>query len=319
MKWLACLACAWLAFAAQAQTNFPTKPIRLIVPFPPAGATDILSREVMLRLAQRLGQQIIVENHPGASGAIGCELVARAAPDGYTLLMATTSTHSIEPLLSSKLPYDPVRDFAPVSLVATSANVLVVPATLPVNSAKELIALAKAKPGTLNFGSSGTGSIVHLTGEMFRSRAGIDIAHVPYKGTQLAVPDLISGQISILFDNIVSAMPNLKGGRVKAIGISSLQRSPLLPEVPPIAESGVPGFEATAWFGVYAPAATPRDIVAKISRELAAALHAPEMKQRMAQLGAEPVGSTPEDMSRIVAAETAKWARVIRDAGVKID
>jgi tripartite-type tricarboxylate transporter receptor subunit TctC len=319
MKWLVCLACAWLAAAAQAQTNYPTRPIRLIVPFPPAGATDILSREVMQRLSQSLGQQIIVENRPGASGAIGCDLVARAAPDGYTLLMATTSTHSIEPLLSSKLPYDAIKDFAPVSLVATSANVLVVPATLPANSAKELIALAKANPGSLNFGSSGTGSIVHLTGEMFRSRAGIDIVHVPYKGTQLVVPDLISGRISILFDNIVSAMPNLKGGRVKAIGISSLQRSPLLPDVPPIAESGVPGFEATAWFGVYAPAATPKDIVARLSRELAAVLHAPETKQRMALLGAEPVGSTPEDMSKIVAAETAKWARVVRDAGVKID
>jgi tripartite-type tricarboxylate transporter receptor subunit TctC len=319
MKWLACLACAWLAANALAQTNYPTRPIRLIVPFPPAGATDILSREVMQRLSQRLGQQIIVENHPGASGTIGCEIVARAAPDGYTLLMATTSTHSIEPLLASKLPYDPVKDFAPVSLVATSANVLVVPVTLPANSAKELIALARAKPGTLNFGSSGTGSIVHLTGEMFRSRAGVDIVHVPYKGTQLVVPDLVNGQISIMFDNIVSAMPNLKSGRVKAIGISSLQRSPLLPEVPPIAESGLPGFEATAWFGVYAPAATPKDIVAKVSRELAAALRTPESRQRMAVLGAEPVGSTPEDMSRIVEAETAKWARVVRDAGIKID
>jgi tripartite-type tricarboxylate transporter receptor subunit TctC len=197
--------------------------------------------------------------------------------------------------------------------------VLVVPATLPVNSAKELIALARAKPGVLNFGSSGTGSIVHLTGEMFRSRAGIDIVHVPYKGTQLAVPDLIGGQISMLFDNLVSAMPNLKTGKVKAIGITSLQRSPLLPDVPTIAESGVPGFEATAWFGVYAPAGTPKDVVAKLNRELVAVLRSPEMKQRMAILGAEPAAGTPEDMTKAVAAETAKWARVIRDANVKID
>jgi tripartite-type tricarboxylate transporter receptor subunit TctC len=303
----------------QAQTAYPVKPIRLVVPFPPAGATDILSRDVMQRLSLRLGQQIIVDNRPGAAGAIGSELVARSAADGYTLLMATTSTHSIEPLLTPGLPYDAVKDFAPVSLVATSANVLVVPVTLPANSAKELIALAKASPGTLNFGSSGTGSIVHLTGEMFRSRAGIDIVHVPYKGTQLAVPDLISGRISLMFDNIVSAMPNLKTGKLKAIGITGLQRSPVLPEVPTIAESGVPGFEASAWFGVYAPAGTPKDIVAKLSRELAVVLHSAEMKQRMAVLGAEPVGSTPEDMAKIVAAETAKWAKVIRDANVKID
>jgi tripartite-type tricarboxylate transporter receptor subunit TctC len=233
--------------------------------------------------------------------------------------MATTSTHSIEPLLAKHLAYDPAKDFAPVSLVATSANLLVVPVTMPANSAKELIALARAKPGTLNYGSSGTGSIVHLTGELFRSRAGIDIVHVPYKGTQLAVPDLVSGQISLLFDNIVSAMPNLKSGKLKAIGISSLQRSPLLPDVPPIAESGVPGFEATAWFGIYAPAATPKDIIDKLSRELAAVLHAADTRQRIAMLGAEPVGSTPDDMAKLVAAETAKWSRVIRDAGVKID
>jgi tripartite-type tricarboxylate transporter receptor subunit TctC len=319
MKWPAAVFCTLFAALIQAQTAYPVKPIRLVVPFPPAGATDILSRDVMQRLSVRLGQQIIVDNRPGAAGAIGSELVARSAPDGYTLLMATTSTHSIEPLLTPGLPYDTVKDFAPVSLIATSANLLVVPVTLPANSAKELIALAKASPGTLNFGSSGTGSIVHLTGEMFRSRAGIDIVHVPYKGTQLAVPDLIGGRISLMFDNIVSAMPNLKTGKLKAIGITGLQRSPLLPEVPTIAESGVPGFEASAWFGVYAPAGTPKDIVAKLSRELAVVLHSAEMKQRMAVLGAEPVGSTPEDMAKIVAAETAKWARVIRDANIKID
>jgi tripartite-type tricarboxylate transporter receptor subunit TctC len=319
MKWPAAVFCTLFAALIQAQTAYPAKPIRLVVPFPPAGATDILSRDVMQRLSVRLGQQIIVDNRPGAAGAIGSELVARSTADGYTLLMATTSTHSIEPLLTPGLPYDPVKDFAPVSLVATSANVLVVPVTLPANSAKELIALAKASPGTLNFGSSGTGSIVHLTGEMFRSRAGIDIVHVPYKGTQLAVPDLIGGRISLMFDNIVSAMPNLRTGKLKAIGITGLQRSPLLPEVPTIAESGVPGFEASAWFGVYAPAGTPKDIVAKLSRELAVVLHSAEMKQRMAVLGAEPVGSTPEDMAKIVAAETAKWAKVIRDANVKID
>lgn len=319
MRLLACAFFALFAAIAHAQTDYPSKPIRLVVPFPPGGATDILSRDLMQRLSLRLGRQVVVDNRPGAAGAIGSELVAKAPPDGYTLLMATTSTHSISPLLTPGLPYDPVKDFAPVCLVGYATNVLVVPVTLPANSAKELIVLAREKPGVLNFGSSGTGSIVHLTGELFRFRAGIDIVHVPYKGTQLAVPDLVSGQISMLFDSIVSAMPNLKTGKLKAIGISSLKRSPLLPSVPTIAESGLPGFEASTWFGVYAPAGTPKDVIAKLNRELVAVLRSAETRQRMTALGAEPAGSTPEEMSAIVASETAKWAKVIRDANVKID
>jgi tripartite-type tricarboxylate transporter receptor subunit TctC len=315
--WLVMVSVVPLQYAGA--QSYPSKPIRLIVPFPPAGATDILSRDLMRALSLRLGQQIIIDNRPGAAGAIGSELVAKAAPDGYTLLMATTSTHSVAPTLTTNLPYDAVKDFAPVCLVATSPNLLVVPVTLPVNSVKDLVALAKAKPGTLNFGSAGTGGIVHLTGEMFRYRTGIDIVHVPYKGTQLVVPDLISGQISILFDNIVSAQPNLKTGKLKAIGITSLQRSPLMPEVPTLSESGVPGFEASTWFGVYAPAGTPKEIIVKLNSELIAVLKSSDMRARLAVLGAEPVGSTPEGMAQTVAAETAKWAKVIHDAKVKIE
>jgi tripartite-type tricarboxylate transporter receptor subunit TctC len=319
MKWLAMVLCTMLAAFAHGQTVYPSKSIRLVVPFPPAGATDILSRDLMQRVSVRLGQQVVVDNRPGAGGTIGSDLVAKSAPDGYTLLMATTSTHSIGPTLTPKLPYDPVKDFAPVSLIALSTNLLVVPSSLPVNSVKELVALAKAKPGQLNFGSSGTGTIVHLSGEMFRFRTGTDIVHVPYKGTQLVIPDLISGQISMLFDNIVSAQANLKTGRLKAIGISSLKRSPLMPEVPTIAESGYPGFEASTWFGVYAPAGTPKDIVVRLNREIVAALQSPEMKDRLAILGAEPVGSTPEEMAHTVASDTAKWAKVIKDANVRIE
>ncbi len=319
MKRLLSLFLCILAFVAQAQTPYPSRPIRLVVPFPPAGATDILSRDLMQRLSMRLGQQVVIDNHPGAAGIIGSDIVAKAAADGYTLLMATTSTHSVAPALTPKLPYDPVKDFAPVCMVAISPNVLVVPVTLPVNSVKDLVALAKAKPGTLNFGSAGTGGIVHLTSEMFRYRTGIDIVHVPYKGTQLVIPDLISGQISMLFDNIVSAQPNLKTGRLKAIGISSLKRSPLMPDVPTIAESGVPGFEAYTWFGVYAPANTPKEIIAKLNRELIAVLNSSDMRERLAILGAEPVGSTPEGMAKTVAAETEKWSKVIREANVKVE
>jgi len=319
MKWLAMVLCTMFAALAHGQTAYPSKTIRLVVPFPPAGATDILSRDLMQRVSARLGQQVVVDNRPGAGGTIGSDLVAKSAPDGYTLLMATTSTHSIGPTLTPKLPYDVVRDFAPVSLIALSTNLLVVPSSLPVNSVKDLVALAKAKPGQLNFGSSGTGTIVHLSGEMFRFRTGTDIVHVPYKGTQLVIPDLISGQISMLFDNIVSAQANLKTGRLKAIGISSLKRSPLMPEVPTIAESGYPGFEASTWFGVYAPAGTPKDIVVRLNREIVAALQSPEMKDRLAILGAEPVGSTPEEMAHTVASDTAKWAKVIKDANVRIE
>jgi tripartite-type tricarboxylate transporter receptor subunit TctC len=319
MKWLACVLCTLIVTVAQAQAVYPAKPIRLVVPFPPAGATDILSRDLMQGLSARLGRQVIIDNRPGAAGAIGSEIVAKAAPDGYTLLMATTSTHSVEPTITPNLPYDAVKDFAPVCLVATSPNVLVVPVTLPVNSVKDLIALAKAKPGTLNYGSAGTGGIVHLTSEMFRFRTGIDIVHVPYKGTQLVVPDLISGQISMLFDNIVSAQPNLKTGKLKAIGITGLKRSPLMPDVPTIAESGVPGFEASTWFGVYAPRGTPPAIIDKLNRELVAVLQSADMRARLANLGADPVGTTPEGMAKTVAAETAKWAKVIHDANVKVE
>jgi tripartite-type tricarboxylate transporter receptor subunit TctC len=288
-----------------------------VVPFPAGGATDILSRVIGQKLSEQVKQPVVIENRPGAGGAIGAEAVARSTPDGYTVLMATTSTHSIGPTLNPRTPYNVERDFAPVSEVARATNILVVSPVLNVGSVKELIAVARAQPGKLNFASSGNGTIVHLTGELFKSAAGIDIVHVPYKGTALSIPDLINGNVSMLFDNIVSAQPNLKAGKVKALAVTSRNRSSFMPELPTVAEAGLAGFESDTYFGVFAPAATPREIVARLSAELARAVQSPEVREALARQGAEAVGSTPEQFAATVRAETAKWAKLIRDAGVK--
>jgi len=315
----ALLVCALLLAAGPvAAQSYPSKPIRWVVPFPTSGATDILTRTIGQKLSEALGQPVIVDNKPGAGGALGSDLVAKAAPDGYTLLMATTSTHSIGPALQ-KLPYDAQRDFAAISLVADSTNVLIVSPQLGVNTVRELIALAKSKPGQLNYSSSGTGSIVHLSGERFKSMTGIDIQHIPYKGTALAMPDVINGQIALMFDNIVSVMPHIRSGKVKALAISSEKRSLLLPELPTMIEAGVPGYVSNSYFGVFAPAGTPKDIVARLNAELVKIVHAAETRERLLKLGAEPVGSTPEQLAALVRAENAKWAKVIKDAGVKLD
>lgn len=309
-----------LLFAAApvgAQT-YPSKPIRWIVPFPTSGATDILTRTIAHKLSEALGQPVIVDNKPGAGGALGSDLAAKAAPDGYTLLMATTSTHSIGPALQ-KLPYDAQRDFAAISIVADATNVLIVSPQLGVNSVRELIALAKSKPGQLNYSSSGAGSIVHLSGERFKSMTGTDIQHIPYKGTALAIPDIINGQIGLMFDSIVSVMPHIRSGKVKALAISSQKRSALLPELPTMTEAGVPGYVSDTYFGVFAPAGTPHDIILRLNAELVKIVHGADTKERLMKLGAEPVGSTPEKLADMVKTENVKWAKVIKDAGVKID
>jgi tripartite-type tricarboxylate transporter receptor subunit TctC len=312
-------ALALVVAPAAAQSGYPAKPLRFIVPFPPGGATDIITRTIAQKLSEQVGQPVVVENRPGAGGTIGSDLVAKAAPDGYTLLMATTSTHSIGPTLNPKTPYDVERDFAPVCEVATSANVLIVSPALGVNSVRELIAAAKAKPGQLNFASSGTGTIVHLSGELFKSMAGIDIVHVPYKGTALAQPDLMSGQVSMIFDNIVSAMPNIKSGKVKAVAISARKRSPLVPDLPTVDEAGLPGFTSDAYFGVFVPAATPREIVDRLNRELVKAVTSADVREQLARQGAEPVGGAPAALAAAVKADTEKWARVIRQANVRLE
>ena len=306
-----------LALPLPALAQYPARAVHVVVPFPAGGPTDILTRALGQKLSERWGQPVVVDNKPGAGGAIGSEFVAKAPADGYTLLMATSSTHSIGPALQ-KLPYDPLRDFAPISQVSNATNVLVVSPKLGVTSVKELIALAKAKPGQLNFASSGVGTIPHLTGELFKLKAGVDIQHVPYKGTGLSIPDLANGQVAMLFDSIVTALNYVKAGNVRALAISSPRRTPLAPDLPTMAESGLPGFESETWFGLFGPAATPKDIVARVSADTASALKAPDLRERFAAAGAEPVGSTPEQFLERVRADAARWAEIIKAANVKV-
>ena len=314
------VAVAFSAFAAAsfAQT-YPNRPVRLVVPFPAGGTTDILARAIAQKLSESLGQSFVVDNRPGAGGNIGSDVVAKSAPDGYTLLMGTVGTHAINPGLYPKMPYDHVKDFAPVVLVAGVPNVLVVNPNVPV---KTVVALAKDKPGSINFASSGSGTSIHLSGELFKSLTGTQITHVPYKGSSPALTDLIGGQVQIMFDNLPSAMPHIKGGTLRAIALTSSKRAPALPDLPTIAESGIPslaGFEASSWFGIFAPAGTPREVVTRINAEANRALQSPEMKEKLLAQGAEAVGNTPEYFADYIRAETTKWAKVVKDSGAKVD
>ena len=302
-----------------AAADYPTKPIRLVVPFPPGGTTDILARAVAQKLSETWNQQVIVDNRPGAGGNIGSDLVAKAAPDGYTLVMGTVGTHAINPNLYAKMPYDHVKDFAPVILVAGVPNVLVVNPSLPVHSVKELIDYAKANPGKLNFASSGNGTSIHLSGELFKTMAGVQMTHVPYKGSSPALADLMGGQVQLMFDNLPSSLGLIKGGKLRAIAVTSTTRAAALPDVPTIAESGLPGFEASSWFGVLAPAGTPHEIVAKLNGTIAAWLATPEAKEKLLAQGAIAAGGSPDDFARHIDRETVKWATVVKASGAHID
>ncbi|TRZ96832.1 MAG: tripartite tricarboxylate transporter substrate binding protein [Rhodocyclaceae bacterium] len=299
--------------------DYPNKPVRMVVPFPPGGTTDILARAVGQKLSESWGQQVVIDNRPGAGGNIGTDIVAKSPADGYTLLMGTVGTHSINASLYAKLPFDPIKDFTPVTLVASVPNVLVVNATVDAKSVKELIALAKSKPGQLAFASSGNGTSIHLAGELFKSMTGVAMLHIPYKGSAPAIAELLGGQTNMMFDNLPSAMPHIKSGRLRALAVTSVRRSPALPDVPTIAETGISGYEASSWFGVLAPAGTPKDIVARIQVDIAKALNAPEIKERLSGQGAEPVGNTPEQFAEHIKAESAKWAKVVKDSGAKVD
>ncbi len=305
-------------FALSAHAQYPTRPVKLIVPFPPAGATDIVGRIVAQKLEEKFGRPVVVDNKPGAGGSIGSDLAAKSAPDGYTLLMATSSTHSVGPSLQ-KLPYDPLKDFAPIVHVANVPNVLVVSPGLGVSSVKELVALAKSKPGQLNFASSGVGSIVHLNGEFFKMIGGVDLQHVPYKGTALAIPDVANGNVAMLFDSLASVMPHVRSGKVRPLAINAGKRSPLIPDVPTLAEAGMPQFDRYTWFGLFAPAGTPAEIVSKVQADTVAALRAPDLLKRFADVGAEPVGSTPAEFVERIRSDTARWAEVIRAGKVKVE
>jgi tripartite-type tricarboxylate transporter receptor subunit TctC len=307
------------ANGAVAQTPYPSKPVRIVVPFPAGGTTDILARAVAQKLSETWGQQVIVDNRPGAGGNIGAELVARAAPDGYTLLMGTVGTHAINPGLYAKMPYDHVKDFAPVILVAGVPNVLVVNPSVPVGSVPELIAYAKANPGKLNFASSGSGTSIHLSGELFKTMTGVQMTHIPYKGSSPALADLIGGQVQLMFDNLPSSIGFIRAGKLRALAVTSATRSSALPDTPTVAEAGVPGFEASSWFGLLAPAGTPPDIVAKIDGEVAKWLASPEAREKLAAQGANAAGGSPQDFARHIQAETAKWAKVVKESGAKVE
>jgi tripartite-type tricarboxylate transporter receptor subunit TctC len=304
------------AGAAHAQQNYPVRAIRLIVPSSPGGGTDITARIIAPKLGEFLGQQVVVENRPGAGTMIGGEVVARAAPDGYTLLMGI-STLAINPAIYRRVPYDALRDFAPISQVVALPNILVVHPSLPVKTVKELIAFARARPGQINFASAGVGTNPHLSMELFLSMAGLKMVHVPYKGSGQGVIDLIAGHVSVMTPSIITALSYVRNGRLRALGVTSAKRASGAPDIPTIAEAGLPGYEAVQWFGVLAPAGTPREIVTRLHGEIVRVLQVADVRQRLLQDGAEPVGSTPEEFGAFIRAETAKWAKVARDIGIR--
>jgi len=315
----AATACALAIPATRAQSAWPTaKPIRLVIPFPAGGATDIIGRTIGQKLSAALGQQVVIDNKPGAGGTIGADLVAKAPADGYTLLMATSSTHSIGPVLNPRMPYDAVKDFTAVAHVANAPSVLVVGRSFPAQTAKELVDLLKRNPGRYNFGSSGIGTYPHLTAEMFKWRAGgLFVVHIPYRGTGLVITDLVAGQIAFLMDSIVSAQPHIGDGKVRPLAVSGLKRSATLPQVPTFAEVGIPGMDFSNWFGMFAPPGTPADIVQRLNRELNAVVRSAEVVERLGRAGAEPAGGTPEQFLKTYRDEAENWKAVIARAGIK--
>ena len=309
--------CAFFfSLATAAEKVFPTKPIRIIVPFAAGGPTDIVARTVGQQLTLTFGQPVVIDNRPGAGGVVGADLAAKSAPDGYTLLLCSTGAMAINPGLLPSMPYDPVRDLAPITLVVTIPYLLLVNPAFSAQSVKELLALARAKPGQLNYGSAGTGTTSHLAMELFRSMANIQVTHVPYKGSAPAATDLVGGQLQLLFDAPPSSLPFVRSGRLRAIGISTLRRTPLLPEMPTINEAGVPGYEVLTWSGICAPAGTPKAIVTRLNETIVHGVTNRETRDRFAALGADVVANSPDDYRKFIAAELAKWSRVIREAGV---
>ncbi|MGH8664857.1 MAG: Bug family tripartite tricarboxylate transporter substrate binding protein [Burkholderiales bacterium] len=304
---------------AAAADAYPSRPIRMIVAFAPGGGTDIIARIVAQGIGAALKQQVVVENRPGAGGNIGTELAARSAPDGYTLITSGTGAHAINPSLYAHIPYDAIKDFTPVSLVASTPYLMVVHPSVPAKTVREFIALAKAKPGSINMASSGNGGMPHLAGELFQLMADVRLTHVPYKGTGAVFPDLIGGHVQVLFGDIVATSPHVRSGKLRALGITSPQRSANLPEIPTIAESGVPGYDAVGWFGAFAPAGTPKDIVARLNAAIRDHVQRPEVKARLSSLGADVVASTPETFAEKQRADLERWAKVIKAANVKVE
>ncbi len=322
MRYPRLLAVALAASAAlptvTAAQQYPVKAIRFIVPFAPGGPTDIMSRALAEKLTARLGQQIVVDNRGGAGGSIGTAIAARSTPDGYTIVIGHIGTLAINVSLYPRLEYDPVKDFAPISLIATLPLGLFVNANVPAKSVAELIALAKAKPGRLNFGSAGNGSAIHMAGAMFKTMAGIDIVHVPYKGNAASLADLVAGRVQMMFSNLLTTAPHVKAGRLRAIAISTAKRSQQAPDLPTIAESGVPGYDYAPWYGILAPTGTPRAIVMRLNREIGQIINAPEMKERFRKQGIDLVTSTPEAFAELIRREIPKWREIVKKSGAHV-
>jgi tripartite-type tricarboxylate transporter receptor subunit TctC len=315
-RWCCALA-FFAATSAMAAESFPSRPIRFVVPFAPGGPADLAARTVAVKATEILGQPMVIDNRPGGGGIAGAEIVAKAKPDGHTVLLCSTSVLVFNPLVMPNVPYEPVRDFTHLSLVMSGPYLLLVHPALPAKDVKELIALAKSKPGGLNYGSPGLGTAAHLTAERFRSMAGLEMTHVPYKGSGPAAIDLMAGQLHLVFESIASSLPNVNSGRLRTLGVSTLKRFPLTPQIPTISESGLPGFESTSWQGICGPAGMARPIVAALNRAIVQAARAPEASERLAALGAQAVGSSPEDFLAFVKAEIPRWAKAIRESGAK--
>ncbi len=316
---LAALVMASASGQVAAQDKWPSKPITYVVPFPAGGTTDTLARIIGQKLSVALGQPVVVDNKPGAGGNIGSGSVARAAPDGYTILGGTISSHAINVSLYPKLPYDPAKSFVPITLIGTNPLVLIVPPNSSAKTVKDLIAQAKAKPGSVTFASAGSGTSQHLAVEMFKSLAGVDVVHVPYKGSGPAIQDVMGGQVDAMFDTTVVAAPQIKGGKVRALGVTSAKRVKGWDTIPTIAESGVPGYEIVSWQGIFAPAGTPPEIVKRLNTEIVKILNMPDVRERMEALGVDPVANTPEEFAAFQKAEIAKWAKVIKEGNVKVE
>ena len=295
--------------AALAQSS---KPIRLVVPFPAGGATDLFARTLSQKMGERLGTSIVIDNKPGAGGSLGSDMAAKATADGQTLLFTTTSTHSIGPAIGAKLPYDTVRDFTPIAHVGNAPSIMLVPNSSPAKTVKEWIEYAKKNPGKLNYASSGNGTIVQLTAELFKAQAGVFVTHIPYKGTGLAIPDLVAGQLDVLFDSLPTGMPHVRDGRLRALAVTTLKRTPLAPDLPPVADT-LPGFESNTWFGLYGPKGLPAEVVSRVNTAANQALSDPEVRGKLTTLGIEPVTSTPAQFAKMVADDQAKWKRIIAE------
>lgn len=295
--------------AALAQSS---KPIRLVVPFPAGGATDLFARTLSQKMGERLGTSIVIDNKPGAGGSLGSDMAAKATADGQTLLFTTTSTHSIGPAIGAKLPYDTVRDFTPIAHVGNAPSIMLVPNSSPAKTVKEWIEYAKKNPGKLNYASSGNGTIVQLTAELFKAQAGVFVTHIPYKGTALAIPDLVTGQLDVLFDSLPTGMPHVRDGRLRALAVTTLKRTPLAPDLPPVADT-LPGFESNTWFGLYGPKGLPAEVVSRVNTAANQALSDPEVRAKLTTLGIEAVTSTPAQFAKMVADDQAKWKRIIAD------